>query len=104
ISGMSFGATIGVSTTDLRGHAYHMRNPSDIEGAYSAIGAGGPSAGGAAGIRLRNTNGVILELSGTRAGIDLSLAVIGVPAALRRHHCSRRQRTIRKKFFLLARI
>jgi len=83
ISGMSFGATIGVSTTDLRGHAYHMRNPSDIEGVYSAIGAGGALAGGAAGIRLRNTNGVILELSGTRVGIDLSVAVSGVTVRLR---------------------
>ena len=40
ISGASFGATIGASTTDLRGHAYHMHSPADIEGTYSTIGAG----------------------------------------------------------------
>ena len=40
IGGMSFGATIGLSTAHLRGHAYHMRTSEDIEGTYSAIGAG----------------------------------------------------------------
>ena len=83
ISGMSFGATIGVSTTDLRGHAYHMRNPSDIEGVYGAIGAGGALAAGAGGIRLQNANGVILALSGARVGVDLSVAVSGVTVSLR---------------------
>lgn len=83
ISGMSFGATIGLSTTDLRGHAYHMRTPSDIEGVYSAIGAGVALAGGGAGIRLQNSRGVVLELLGTRVGIDLSVAVSGVEVRLR---------------------
>ena len=46
IGGMSFGATIGASTNDLRGHAYNMRTASDIEGTYSAIGAGGALAAG----------------------------------------------------------
>jgi hypothetical protein len=83
ISGMSFGATIGLSTTDLRGHAYRMRRPSDIEGVYSAIGAGVALAAGGAGIRLQNSRGVILELSGTRVGVDLSVAVSGVEVRLR---------------------
>src|SRR3984893_15352702 len=34
IGGMSFGATIGLSTAHLRGHAYHIRTPQDIEGTY----------------------------------------------------------------------
>jgi len=83
ISGMSFGATIGLSTTDLRGHAYHMRRASDIEGVYSAIGAGGALAAGGAGIRLQNSRGVVLELTGTRVGVDLSVAVSGVEVRLR---------------------
>lgn len=83
ISGMSFGATIGLSTTDLRGHAYHLRRPSDIEGVYNAIGAGVALAAGGAGIRLQNSRGVVLELSGTRVGVDLSVAVSGVDVRLR---------------------
>ncbi len=83
ISGMSFGATIGASTTDLRGHAYHMRAPSDIEGTYSAIGAGGALAAGAGGVRLQNAKGVVLELTGVKVGAELSAAVSGVEVRLR---------------------
>ena len=83
ISGMSFGATIGASTNDLRGHAYNMRTASDIEGTYSAIGAGGALAAGAAGVRLQNAKGVVLELTGVKVGAELSAAVSGVEVKLR---------------------
>src|ERR1700726_1872947 len=44
VSGMSFGATIGASTTEMVGRARHLRSPGDIAGTYSAIGAGGALA------------------------------------------------------------
>jgi hypothetical protein len=84
VSGVSFGATIGASTSDLRGHAYHMHSPTDIEGTYSTIGAGAAIAGGAGGVRLQNPKGVVLELSGVRVGAELSAAVGGVEVRLRR--------------------
>jgi hypothetical protein len=84
ISGMSFGATIGVATTDLRGHAYNMHSPTDIEGVYSAIGAGAAVAGGAGGVRLQNAKGVVLELAGVKVGAMLSAAVGGVEVRLLR--------------------
>ena len=84
ISGASFGATIGASTTDLRGHAYNLHSPADIEGAYSTIGAGAAIAGGAHGVRLQNAKGVVLELSGVKVGAELSAAVGGVEVRLRR--------------------
>lgn len=84
ISGASFGATIGASTTDFRGRAYHMHSPSDIEGTYSTIGAGAAVAGGAGGVRLQNAKGVVLELSGVKVGAELSAAVGGVEVRLRR--------------------
>ena len=83
ISGMSFGATIGLSTVDLRGHAYHMQTPQDIEGTYSAIGAGAALAAGAGGVRLQNAKGVVLELAGARVGVELSVAMSGVTVRLR---------------------
>jgi len=83
IKGMSFGATIGASTTDLRGHAYHLQPPTDIEGTYSAIGAGAALAGGASGVRLQNAKGVVLELTGVKVGAELSAAVSGVEVRLR---------------------
>jgi hypothetical protein len=80
---MSFGATIGLSTANLKGHAYHMQKPTDIEGTYSAIGAGAALAVGGGGVRLRNANGVVLELAGGRVGIELSVAMSGVTVRLR---------------------
>jgi lipid-binding SYLF domain-containing protein len=41
VSGMSVGFTIGASTTKLVGHAFNLKGPESIEGAYAAGGAGG---------------------------------------------------------------
>ena len=88
VSGMSVGATIGASTTKLVGHALNLRGPESIEGTYSAVGAGGALAGGAGSVRLRNTNGVttngvILQLSGPKVGVELSAALAGVSIRLK---------------------
>jgi hypothetical protein len=40
-------------------------------------------AAGGAGIRLQNARGVVLELHGTRVGVDLSVAVSGVEVRIR---------------------
>jgi hypothetical protein len=80
VSGLSVGATIGASTTKLVGQALNLRGPESIEGTYSAVGAGS--------VRLRNTNGaiangVILQLSGPKVGVELSAAVAGVTIRLK---------------------
>ncbi len=49
IGGISAGATIGASGTDLVGTASHMHAPTDINGVYSAVGAGLAVAGGRSG-------------------------------------------------------
>jgi hypothetical protein len=82
VSGMSFGATIGASTTDLIGRALNMRSPGDIAGNYGAIGAGGALAAGAGGVQLQNEEGVILQLHGVKVGVELSAAVGGVQIVL----------------------
>lgn len=84
VSGMSVGATIGASTTKFVGRALNLRSAASIEGAYSAIGAGGALAGGAGGVQLQNGNGVILQLSGPKVGVELSAAVAGVTIRLKR--------------------
>jgi hypothetical protein len=88
VSGMSVGATIGASTSKFVGQALNLRSPESIEGTYSAVGAGGALAGGAGSVRLRNTNGVtsngvILQLSGPKVGVELSVAVAGVSIRLK---------------------
>ena len=78
VSGASFGATIGASTTQLVGRALNMSAPGDLAGSYSAIGAGAAVAGGAGGVQLQNARGVILQLHGVKVGVELSAAVGGV--------------------------
>jgi hypothetical protein len=82
VSGMSFGATIGASTTQLVGRALHMNAPGDIAGTYSAIGAGVAVAGGAGGVALQNARGVVLELHGVKVGVELSAAIGGVTVTM----------------------
>ena len=83
VSGMSVGFTIGASTTMLVGRALNLKGPASIEGTYSAMGAGGALAAGAGGVQLQNTNGVILQLSGPKVGVELSAAVAGVTVRLK---------------------
>ncbi len=59
VGGISAGATIGASGTDLVGEAYHLRQPADIEGIYSAVGAGLSVAGGRSVAQLTNARGVV---------------------------------------------
>ena len=83
VSGMSVGFTIGASTTKFVGHALNLKGPASIEGAYSAIGAGGAIAAGAGGVQLQNANGVVLQLSGPKVGAEVSAAVGGVTIRLK---------------------
>ncbi len=83
VSGMSVGATIGASTNQMIGRALNLHGPGDIAGTYSAVGAGGAIAAGAAGVQLQNAaNGVILQLRGAKVGVELSVAVSGVRITL----------------------
>jgi hypothetical protein len=83
VSGMSIGFTIGASTARFTGRALHLRGPSSIEGSYSAIGGSGALAAGAGGVQLRNGNGVVLQLSGPKVGVEVSAAVGGVTIRLK---------------------
>lgn len=77
-SGLGVGLTAGASTNYLVGRALNLRSPGDIAGNYSAIGAGGALVGGAAGVQLQNARGVILQLRGGKAGLEVSAGVSGV--------------------------
>ena len=78
VSGMSVGFTIGASTTKFVGRALNLRSPGDLAGSYAVGGAGAALAAGAGGVQLQNANGVILQLSGPKIGVEASAAVGGV--------------------------
>lgn len=82
VGGVSVG-TIGVSSADFVGRAYHLRSPGDIAGTYTAVGAGLAIAGGARVARLRNANGVVLELRGRQVGFELAVDLSGMTVSMR---------------------
>jgi len=83
IGGISAGATIGASGADLVGTASHLRDPRDVEGVYSAIGAGLAIAGGRTAAQLSNARGVVLRLRGRQVGFMFSLDLSGMSISLR---------------------
>jgi hypothetical protein len=82
IGGISAGATIGASGTDLVGTASRLHDPKDIEGVYSAVGAGLSIAGGRRAAELSNARGVILRLRGRQVGFMFSLDLAGMSISL----------------------
>lgn len=84
IGGVSLGATIGVASADFVGRVRHLRRPGDIEGTYTAIGAGLAAAGGSSVARLRNSRGVELEVSGKQVGFMASVDLSGLRIRLTR--------------------
>jgi len=84
VGGVSLGATIGAASADLVGRVYNLRNPSDIEGTYTAAGAGLAVAGGGTSARLRNARGVVLEVRGKQIGFMASIDLSGLSIRLQR--------------------
>jgi len=82
IGGISAGALIGASATDLVGTASHLHQPGDITGIYSAIGAGLSVAGGRSVAQLTNARGVVLRLRGRQVGFSFSIDLSGMNISL----------------------
>ncbi len=83
VGGISAGATIGASGTDLVGTAYHIHDVHDIEGIYSAAGAGLSVAGGRSVAQLSNSRGVVLRLRGRQVGFMFSIDLSGMQISLK---------------------
>jgi hypothetical protein len=78
ISGASVGATLMLTVSELEGRALNLHTPGDLAGNYIAVGAAGAIVGGMGVARLRNANGVILQMRGPRVGAGLSISVARV--------------------------
>jgi hypothetical protein len=82
IGGISAGALIGASATDLVGTASNLHAPGDIAGIYSAVGAGLSIAGGRSSAQLTNARGVVLRLHGRQVGLSFSIDLSGMNISL----------------------
>lgn len=73
VSGASFGATVALTVTDLEGRALNLHAPGDLAGNYIGAGVGGTIVGGIGVARLRNANGVVLVVRGSKLGTGVSI-------------------------------
>jgi len=83
IGGLSAGWQISLSAVNLTGNVKNINQPQDIEGVYSAAGAGLAVAAGAKAAVMINAKGVTLELVGVQMGVDVSLNLEGLNITLR---------------------
>lgn len=84
IGGLSAGYQLTLAVVNLKGTVRNINQPQDIEGIYSAAGAGlAVAAGGKAAVMV-NAKGVTLEVIGTQLGVDLSINLEGLSISLRR--------------------
>ncbi len=84
LGGVSLGATIGVSKAELIGDVFNLKRPEDIEGTYTATGAGYAVAGGEKIADLKNSKGVQLKVKGRQVGLELSLDLSGMEMRLKK--------------------
>lgn len=83
LGGLSAGLTFGGSMTDLVGEVRNLRDPYDINGVYTAIGAGIAIGGGARAIQMQNANGVVLVLKGDQIGLQADLDLSGMTITIK---------------------
>lgn len=83
VSGLSAG-NIGASSATLSGSVYNLKNLDDFNGNFTAVGAGATVAGGGGAMRLRNQNGVVMNVAGTSKGLSFKLGVDGMKIELKK--------------------
>ena len=81
VEGLSI-ADVGVSDYTATGSVYNLKKLEDIEGTYAAATAGATVGGGVSGAAMRNQNGVLIQLSATRQGLQFTLAPAGIKISL----------------------
>ena len=84
IGGVSLGATIGFSKAQLIGTVRNIKNPSDIEGTFTAGTAGVAVAGGPKVAELKNSKGVELSVKGQQVGLEFSVDLSGMEIKLKK--------------------
>lgn len=84
IGGISAGWQLALSKAMLEGNVRNINRPEDIEGVFSAAGAGlAVAAGGKAAVMV-NANGTTIELIGTQMGVDFSINLEGLNIRIKR--------------------
>ena len=81
VSGITVGS-VGVNEYIGSGTVSGLRTARDINGIYTAVGAGLTLGGGEAIAEMRNENGVTIQLDSTTEGLSVTVAAKGVQISI----------------------
>jgi hypothetical protein len=82
VNGLDVG-TVGLSNVTASGKVYDMHSLEDFNGNYTALQAGATIGGGGGGLRMRNQNGVVVNLSATTRGLKFTIGTSGVSMSVK---------------------
>ena len=69
---------------ELIGEVHNMKQPSDIEGTYTATQASVAVAGGSKVAELKNDKGVVLKIKGSQVGLEFAVDLSGMGITLKK--------------------
>lgn len=76
-------AAVGITKATAWGKVFNLKQLSDINGTYVAVGTGATVGGGGAALAMKNDKGVLIDLYTTTQGASLSLGTAGVKIELK---------------------
>jgi hypothetical protein len=82
IDGLTVG-NVGIAKASAWGRVYHLKNISDINGTYAAVGTGATVGGGGSAIAMKNAKGVVIDIFTTTQGLSLGIGTAGVKIELK---------------------
>ena len=74
---------LGISKVTAQGEVFNLKKVSDFSGNYVAAEAGATAGGGGGAVAMRNQHGVVMKLTSTSQGVQLTLAGKGVDVKLK---------------------
>lgn len=81
VRGLKVGS-IGAASFNARGDVYHLRRIGDIDGTYGTADASATMGAGAGAVTLHNDKGVVINMTSSSEGLQLTAAPGGVELKL----------------------
>jgi hypothetical protein len=73
-----FGIGAGAASMTAHGAVYHLKQVDDLNGQYSALGAGVEMGRGAHRLRMRNAKGIVIDFTAEGKGVQLGVGPRGI--------------------------
>jgi len=83
VDGLTVGQ-VGATSVTATGEVFHLKKLSDFDGTYAAIAGGATVGGGGGAIAMKNQNGVVVQITGTSQGLNLTAGVSGVKLSVKK--------------------